>query len=538
VKSVPSSLTRFRQVVSRRSFWILGGVLIAVTALHYFSPQVRPLPLLPYPLERHAIERIIFLLPVAGAALAFGQLGGLITLALAIIIMLPRAFLISPYPADAVLETAAVAIVGYFVVWAIETQAREKRSRQELSERLQRAYNRLQTLYTSAETVNSTLELQPVLDRLVQSTAEAMGVQGCSIRLLDESGTWMYVAAVHGLSKTYVQKGDLILERNPLAREVLAGKVIAIGDVTKDGRLQYPAQAIAEGIRSMLSAPLLGKRGPLGLIRAYSAELNHFKDDDAAFLTAIASQGSIAIGNAMAYAALGELDETKYKFILTVTHELRSPVSVVRSLLRTLGEGYAGTATDQQRDLIARAQYRADFLQTLIDDLLDLAAGKSKLDAEEHVQVDLAEAVEDVAKRFKVPAEEKAIKLEWHCPSAEHPLRVLATKEGVDRILNNLVSNAIKYTLTGGRVSVMLRRAGKEACLEVADSGIGIPADSLPHLFVEFYRAPNAKALQKEGTGLGLAITRDLVTRFGGRITVQSKLGQGTTFTVNMPLAE
>lgn len=531
-----SLLTRLRRAASHRSFWILSGAFVAITALHYLSPQVQLLPLTPYLLEHHAVERIVFLLPVIGAACAFGQRGGLVTLALAIIIMLPRASLMTPHPAEALLEIVAVAVAGYFAIWAIETQACEKRLRQELSERLQRAYNRLQTLYESAETVSSTLELQQVLDRLVQATAEAMGVQGCSIRLLDESKTWMYVAATYGLSQAYVKKGDLILERNPLAREVLSGKVIAIDDVTKDGRLQYPAQAIAEGIRSMLSAPLLGKRGPLGLIRVYSTELNHFKDDDAAFLTAIASQGSIAIENAMAYAALSELDEAKYKFILTVTHELRSPVSVVRSLLRTLGEGYAGTATDQQRDLVARALYRADFLQELIDDLLDLAAGKSKLDTGEQVPVDLVAAVEDVAKRFKVPAEEKKLKLEWHCPSAEYPLRVLATQEGVDRILNNLVSNAIKYTPTGGHVSVVLHRAGKEARLEIADSGIGIPADSLPHLFTEFYRAPNAKALQKEGTGLGLAITKDLVTRFGGQITVQSKLGQGTTFTVSFPL--
>jgi hypothetical protein len=124
VTSLLSPLTRLRQAASRRSFWILGAVLIAVTALHYFSPQVRPLPLTPYPLERHAVERIIFLIPVAGAAFAFGQIGGLITLALAILLMLPRAFLISPSPTDAILETIAVALVGYFIVWAIESQAR------------------------------------------------------------------------------------------------------------------------------------------------------------------------------------------------------------------------------------------------------------------------------------------------------------------------------------------------------------------------------------------------------------------------------
>ena len=537
MKSVLSPLTRLRQVASRRSFWILGAVLIAITALHYFSPQVRPLPLLPYSLERHAVERIIFLLPVAGAAFAFGQLGGLMTLALVTIIMLPRTFLLSPSPTDAVLETIAVAIVGYFAVWAIETQAREKRLRQELSQRLEHAYNRLQTLYDSAQTINSSLDLQRVLDRLVQSTAEVMRVRGCSIRLLDETGKRLNVAAVYGLSEAYVQKGDLVLEQNPLAREVLAGGVIAIGDIARDTRLQYPAQAIAEGIHSMLSAPVLGKCGPLGLIRAYSTGFNHFTEDDATFLTAIASQGSIAIENALAYQALGKLDQMKSRFVLTVTHELRSPVGVVRSLLRTLNATYAETLTTEQGDLIARALRRADFLQTLIDDLLDLAAGKIEFSvSEERVPIPLREAIEDVVRRLKIPAEEKQIALESSCECGEEPIRVLATKEGIDRILNNLVSNAVKYTLSGGRVCVRLHRTNTETCIQIVDTGIGIPEDSLPHLFEEFYRAPNAKSQAKEGTGLGLAITKDLVMRYGGRIDVQSKVGTGTTFTITLPL--
>jgi signal transduction histidine kinase len=107
----------------------------------------------------------------------------------------------------------------------------------------------------------------------------------------------------------------------------------------------------------------------------------------------------------------------------------------------------------------------------------------------------------------------------------------------MDRILNNLISNAIKYTPGGGRVSVILRRTEGSASLEVTDSGIGIPEDALAHLFEEFYRAPNAKAMEKEGTGLGLVITKDLVTRYSGQIAVQSQLGQGTTLTVTFPLA-
>ena len=525
----------------------------------------------------------------------------------------------------------------------------------ELGDRLQRAYGRLQTLYEGMQAVNSTLDLQQVLDRLARGTAEAMGVRGCSIRLLDETGARLTMAAAYGLSDGYVRKGDLMLERNPLAREVLLGKAISVGDVTREDRLQFGSQAAEEGIRSTLSARLQGKRGTLGMIRAYSTEFNHFTQDDITFLTAIANQGSLAIENAMAFQTLGQLDEMKSKFVLIITHELRSPVSVVRSLLRTITNGYAGTLSDQQMEIVARALQRADFLQTLIDDLLDLAsgksaplgliraystevdhfteddatflsaianqgslaienamayqtlgrldemkskfvlmvthelrspvsvvrsllrtitggyagalsdqqteiisralqradylqtliddlldlaAGKSEISQKERSPVSLADAVERIIKRFQVPAQEKNIRLEWRCESAGRSAMVLATAEDIDRVLNNLVSNAVKYTPSDGKVTVTLRRAGGYAHLKVIDTGIGIPDESQSHLFEEFYRAPNAKAQVKEGTGLGLAITRDLVTRYGGRIGVESQVGEGTTFAVILPVTQ
>ncbi len=408
----------------------------------------------------------------------------------------------------------------------------------ELGQELQRAYRRLETLYESVQAVNSTLEIQQVLERLAEATAKAMRVRACSIRLLDKTSTRLNVVAAYGLSPAYVQKGDLVLERNPLAREVLAGRTVISNDVSQELNLQYPAEAEAEGIRSMLSAPLRGKSQPLGMIRTYGAELNQFTSEDATFLAAIASQGSIAIENALAYQALDQLDQQKSKFVLTVTHELRSPVSVIRSLLRTMTAGYTGSLGEEQRDMVTRALRRADFLQTLIDDLLDLAAGKSDLDLpEERVQVALDRAIERAIKQFEVPAQEKQVRLEFRCEESAQPFIVAASNEGIDRVIGNLVSNAIKYTPTGGQVRVALKRAGADALVQISDTGIGIPEESLPHLFEEFYRAPNAKAMQREGTGLGLAITKDLATRYGGRITVESKLGEGTTFTVVLPLA-
>lgn len=120
----------------------------------------------------------------------------------------------------------------------------------------------------------------------------------------------------------------------------------------------------------------------------------------------------------------------------------------------------------------------------------------------------------------------------------DEALTVLATTEGLDRVFNNLVSNAVKYTPSGGRVTVTLARVDHEAHVSVEDTGIGIPEDAIQHLFEEFYRAPNARELDHEGTGLGLTIVKELVTRFGGRVAVQSTENAGTRFTVTLPLLD
>jgi signal transduction histidine kinase len=188
-----------------------------------------------------------------------------------------------------------------------------------------------------------------------------------------------------------------------------------------------------------------------------------------------------------------------------------------------------------QADLVERAGKRAAFLQTLIDDLLDLAASKTGLRMSDKTQpVQLQSVLQDVIERYRVMADEKQITLRLDC-ACEAPLRVAANAENLDRAITNLVSNAIKYTPEQGSVTVSLKADAHNARLQVSDTGIGIPDDALPHLFEDFYRAPNAKAQIQHGTGLGLVITRDIIERYGGTIRVNSTLGEGTTFTVTLP---
>jgi signal transduction histidine kinase len=216
-----------------------------------------------------------------------------------------------------------------------------------------------------------------------------------------------------------------------------------------------------------------------------------------------------------------------------LTHELRSPARVTSSLLNVLSRGYVGELNDRQADLVNRARRRIQVLETLIDDLLDLAAGKADGPANtEHTSVLLGELITRVVARYEPLAGEKGLSMQ--VSGLDDGLMVCGDQAELDRILNNLVSNAVKYTQTGS-VEVRAERIDGWIRITVADTGIGIPADALPRLFQEFFRASNAKASGETGTGLGLAIVKDSVERYGGRIDVESVEGKGTTIVMLLP---
>lgn len=404
-----------------------------------------------------------------------------------------------------------------------------------ISRRLRRREDELAGLYHSVHATTATLDLAEVLNRLAEATTRALRCRGAAIRLLDTTGSYLELAGSYGLSQTYLDKAPIEMARARIDQEALSGKTVLVPDTSNDPRLRYPDKVTAEGICTILSTPLMGKRGPIGVLRAYGGTAYRFTEDDAAFLGAIAAEGAVAIENAQAYQLLENLDQQKSQFVRMVTHELRSPVQVTYSLLNVLRRGYVGELSEKQADLVDRAHSRIKLLQTLIDDLLDLAAGKADvLATAERGLVPLTDVLNDVYARFEAPARDKGLALRCECPGED--LNVWGDKSELDRIVNNLVSNAVKYTLEG-EVRVEAKRTGGFVRLVVTDTGIGIPQDALPQLFTEFFRAKNAKDLLERGTGLGLAIVKDLIERYNGTIDVYSVEGQGTTFTLTLPLA-
>jgi two-component system phosphate regulon sensor histidine kinase PhoR len=228
------------------------------------------------------------------------------------------------------------------------------------------------------------------------------------------------------------------------------------------------------------------------------------------------------------------LDQFKSAFMLTVAHELRSPVAAAQSLLRTMLRGMAGELNDRQREVLRRVEVRHGQLLELINDLLSLAASKTYDPGQPLQPVSLTQAVRLVMEAFALQAQEKSVRIDPLSQTSD--LEVQASEEGLNKVLANLVGNAVKYTPSGGQVTVGVRRQGDWAEVSVTDSGIGISSEELPRLGTEFFRAQSAKQAEIPGTGLGLSIVREQLRRFGGSLEIRSTPGQGSTFTARLPL--
>jgi len=242
-----------------------------------------------------------------------------------------------------------------------------------------------------------------------------------------------------------------------------------------------------------------------------------------------------AIELAKANEEMARLDEYKTTFMLTLAHELRSPVGGAQSLVRTVMHGLAGGINPDQKEMLGRVNQRLDGLLILINDLLSLAASKT-FDADVPLEtLALQPIVREIVEHFSIEANSKQITLTWVGPEAD--LDVSASEDGLQKIIRNLIGNAIKYTSTGGHVKVELEEQAGFGVIAVHDDGIGIPESALASLGEEFFRAPNARQSGVIGTGLGLSIVKQYVDHFGGKLKVHSKIGEGSIFTVKLPLA-
>jgi PAS domain S-box-containing protein len=230
---------------------------------------------------------------------------------------------------------------------------------------------------------------------------------------------------------------------------------------------------------------------------------------------------------------LRELDRLKDEFISLVSHELRTPLTSIHGYLELLLDGGAGELGPEQERFLTVVERNSKRLMQLVGDLLFMAqveAGKLALDLDE---VDLSEVLTECLEAAKPAADEKQVEL---VSSLAQTPTMLGDRSRIAQVLDNLISNSLKFTPRSGRVSISVSRDGDDAVVEVEDTGVGIPAAEQERLFERFFRSTNATDQAIPGTGLGLTIAKTIVERHEGSIEIESTEGSGTTVRVRLPV--
>ncbi|MDY7013350.1 MAG: response regulator [Cyanobacteriota bacterium] len=415
-----------------------------------------------------------------------------------------------------------------------------------------RAYERVQTLAQRESLVNtltrairSSLEPQEIFSAITEQLGRSLDVDGCALSLWTEQDEFVRCVAIYNRNAPSilpVPPSQVPIASNPVLRQLLRTKSpVVLSDLEARSKMKGSNLPLRSLARALLVVPLLVDGNIIGSISLrHAREPRRWSSADVALARAVAAQAAIAVQQSRLYQKtrqqaerLLELDRQKTEFFQNISHELRTPLTL------NLGPLEAAVAQNQglpfeQTQVALRNSRR---LLRLVNQLLDL----QRLDAG-RMQVtfrpcDLAQFIEQIVATFRPYCEKKRLELQTRLSPCE-PIYLDADK--FDKVLYNLLSNAMKFTHPGGSITVTLEPAGDYARLQVKDTGIGIARSQIPHLFERFRQAEGSLARSYEGTGLGLALIKEMVDLHGGQVTVESVAPEesdagrdrGTTFTV------
>jgi signal transduction histidine kinase len=392
----------------------------------------------------------------------------------------------------------------------------------------------------------STFDLQPVLETLIESAVRLCGANSGVIVRQEED---LYrVVVTCGMTPEAVElqkKYPISLNRETATgRALLERHVIHIHDVLADPEYRWAGLEIGTTlaeIRTVLAVPMPREATVIGVILLHRTEAQPFSDKQIELVTTFADQAVIAIENVRLFREIADKSQQleaashhKSEFLANMSHELRTPLNAILGFSEVLAERMFGEVNEKQADYLQDILSSGRHLLSLINDILDLAkveAGRLEL---ELGQFHLPTALDNALTLVRGRATRHGIRL---TQSVDERLGdIVADERKVKQILLNLLSNAVKFTPEGGRVGLTATAAEDGITIAVSDTGIGIAPEDQAAIFEEFHQAGRDDARKQEGTGLGLTLAKKFVELHGGRIWVESQVGQGSTFSFTLPV--
>lgn len=415
----------------------------------------------------------------------------------------------------------------------------------DISERL-RAEGNQRFLARTGGILATTLDYESTLRSVVHVAIPHLA-DCCVLDLVDQQGFVRTIASVHEdpeqtrRLRTFERRhADVPNWPFPVADAIAQGRRIVRAELApgweRDGvGLDARVNEVAAlGVHAYMTVPLIARDRVLGTLTFISTDPGRRYDEvDAALAEEMAIPSAFAIENAWLYQSAQQASRARDEILGVVSHDLRNPLSAISMCARVLLES-PPEAADARRDLADAILESTHLMQRLIQDLLDVSTIESG-----HLQVhprreSLGPLVDAVMQMVRGAAEERGIALERELSPALPAVYVDAMR--VEQVLANLLGNAVKFTERGGGVRVTAEVDGSLVRVLVSDSGVGIPAEHLPHIFDRYWHA--RRQSRTAGTGLGLAIARGIVEAHGGTLVVESTLGVGSTFILTLPTVD
>ena len=404
---------------------------------------------------------------------------------------------------------------------------------------LQRQTEKLSRILEISQQLTSTLSLEPLLQQIIVAATELTDTEAASIMLYDEKQGELRFAAATGANAEQLPRKTVPIEGSVAGAIWKTRRAMLITQADQDPR-HYDRidQAIDFRTRSILGVPMSIKERCIGVLEALNKCGDApFTEEDAQVLSTLAAQAAVAIQNAQlvsalqsAYKKLGELDKLKSDFIAIASHELRTPLGLVLGYASMLKDETGGAAAEKLNVVVQSALH----LRELIEDMVNLRHLETGETALQLTTFDIQDWVRSVCADCDSLATAKRQTISVQLPS--EPIQICADRAQITIVLNNLLTNAVKFTPDGGHIVVRADPGEGDTWISVADSGVGIPPADLERIFERFYQVEPHLTRRQGGMGLGLPIAKEMVELHGGRIWAESVVGKGSRFTFTLPL--